>query len=82
MPTLELLWWLWLFVSLVGFAVLELAALTNSRPGDTLSESLRRWFKVEDDGKWARTEKILLGLLLIFAGVGVWLPGHIFGWWP
>lgn len=37
--------WIWAGLILAG-AAFEAYALANGRPGDTLSESVRRWFRV------------------------------------
>lgn len=67
----------WLLV-LALLGGVELAALIDSRRGDTLSEAVWRWFRVHDRvpnpvAYGAR------GLLFLFF---VWLTGHfVMGWW-
>lgn len=78
----EILWVMWLVVALAGFASLEIWALMSHKRGDTLSERLRQWFQIENDGQWVKAERIGLGVLLVFMLIGIWLPGHIFNWWP
>jgi hypothetical protein len=67
-------WLAWI----VGFAVLEGAALRRRRTGDTLSEHVWRWFAVLGPRSSVRT---WAGRLALLAG-GVWLTGHLaFGIW-
>lgn len=48
----------------------EVYALKNARPGDTLSESTRRWFRVNTPaGRW------VFGM--VWAGFAVWFGVHI-----
>lgn len=42
----------WFALLLYGL-VLELWALVNGRPGDTLSERVRAWFRVHKQPGWA-----------------------------
>lgn len=56
----------------------EVAALIDSRKGDTLSEAVWRWFRVHDKvpNKAAYAAR---GALLVFL---LWLTGHfVMGWW-
>ena len=72
-------WWpLWTALVLGGFAVPEFLALRNKVPGDTYSERLRKWFKVDTPGGGASW----LAVWVVLLGVCSWLGGHIAGWWP
>lgn len=62
-------WLAWLGM----FVCLELPALANKRPGDTLSEHVWRWFRVYDDRHTALTW-FLRGALLLFM---TWLWLHL-----
>jgi hypothetical protein len=56
----------------------EVVALLDSRRGDTLSETVWRWFRVHDRVP-NPLAYVARGLLLVFL---VWLTGHlVFGWW-
>ena len=81
-PLWEALWILWLIIAIGGFVKLEGAALFRKEFGDTLTENIRRWGQIRADGKFVKSEKIVLGILLFFTAVGIWLPGHIFVIWP
>lgn len=55
----------------VGTAV-EVWALRNGKPGDTLSERIRKWFRVDTAlGKAVFT--------VAWVGFGVWFLAHILG---
>lgn len=64
--TYTLLWVGWL----LAFAIIEGVALHNDMPGATLSEHLRRWFRV--DTKLGRT-----AFLVVTVGLAAWLVAHI-----
>jgi hypothetical protein len=65
---------LWLLWGLI-FAVVEGAALANDKKGDTLSEHLRRWFRV--DTHLGRTAWLVFSALFFI----VWFIPHIaVGW--
>ena len=67
-------WWpLWLAIVLGGFAVPEFLALRNKVPGDTLSERLRAWFRVDTPGGGASWLAVWLALAAVLA----WLLPHI-----
>lgn len=53
-------WILWL----VGFVVIEGIAIANSKPGDTLSEHIWRWFSIRDKQPGYRVRRALLSSLL------------------
>ena len=61
----------WLGLIAVG-VVIELAALTNKRPDDTLSEHVWRWFAVREKKRrgWVGARRAALLLLM------VWLTVH------
>lgn len=53
-------------------AAVEVWAINNSRPGDTLSECLRSWFRVD-----TRTGKVIFtACWMVFSS---WLLHHIVG---
>lgn len=62
----ETLWILWI----VAFAVVEGVALKNDVPGDTLSEHIRLWFRL--DSRLGRT-----AFLVAFGGFVAWFGVHI-----
>lgn len=67
-------WLLWLawFLGLEGFA------LFNRQDGDTLSEHVWKWFRVQDPRPTGVTVA-LRGVLAVFL---LWLAGHlVMGWW-
>jgi hypothetical protein len=55
---------------LVLFGAIEGQALANKRQGDTLSETVWRWFSIRHKGRWWRTRR--LALLSFLA----WLVAH------
>jgi hypothetical protein len=63
--------WTWLWIAwAAAFAVIEGVAVTNDRRGDTLSEHLRYWFRV--DTHLGRT------VWLVVSGVFLaWFVAHI-----
>lgn len=74
-------WALWLTATLASFAVLEAVALreplTDDKPSDTLTASLRMWLGIQP----ASRRRWIAGTL--FAGFWVWFAGHIaIGWGP
>lgn len=55
-------------------AIFEAYTLANRRPGDTLSETTRRTFRVHTrPGRYA--------FLVAWAGFSLWYCGHILDWW-
>jgi hypothetical protein len=63
--------WYWLAFLLIGFGVPEAIALARREKGDTLSESVWKWFAIRKGKghfKWARR-----GVLALFLG---WLTVH------
>lgn len=56
------------------FVTVEVAALANKAPGDTLTEHLHRWFAVTDKSPGWRLRRTAL-----LAGLA-WLCGHLVGW--
>lgn len=62
----EILWLLWI----AAFAIIEAVAVKNDTPNDTLSEHLRKWFRV--DTRPGRT-----AFLVAFGGFVVWFGVHI-----
>lgn len=62
-----ILWILWG----LSFFIVEGFALKNDMPGDTLSEHLRKWFRV--DTRPGRT-----AWLVTFGGFAAWFFVHIF----
>lgn len=66
--------WVWGGIIAAG-GVYEAAALVNKRPGDTLSETTRKAFRVHSVGG-----KILFGALWI--SFSSWFLGHILWGWP
>ena len=63
------LWWLGMFIAI------EVPAIVNRRPGDTLSEHLRSWFATRAKPVQWRLRRLALLLFL------VWLVVHLFlGW--
>jgi hypothetical protein len=64
----------WLFWILMFF-VIELPAIVNRTPGDTLSEHTRRWFATRTKPRAWRIRRLVLAFFL------VWLGLHFFlGW--
>lgn len=62
-----------------AFLAIELPAAFNRRPGDTLSETVWRWFRVKDPRPTAVTWTLRVAL----AAFLVWLTVHLtFGVWP
>ena len=61
--------WIWAVLLTAG-GVIELRALQRDKSGDTLSESVWRWFSVKEKGPYWRLRRsvLLLGL--------VWLLVH------
>lgn len=53
--------WAWLAL-LIAMGVLELAALLNKRPDDTLSEHVWKWFAIKDKRRtgWPQARRLLL----------------------
>lgn len=68
---------IWVILGLVGGAT-ELKALLNKREGDTLSEHVWRWTRVDDP----RPTPIVWGIRAAIILVMLWLAGHFgMGWW-
>jgi len=69
-----------------AFLALELPALANRRDGDTLSETVWRWFHVRDDRQtaitWAMRAVLSLFLtwLLFHLTLGWFTPTHPLPW--
>lgn len=61
-------WVLWLAM----FGVIEVPAILNRTPGDTLSEHLRSWFSTRDMSRGWLVRRTAL------AGFFVWLIIHLF----
>jgi hypothetical protein len=70
--SITLAWMIWLGM----FVAIEGAALKDKKPGDTLTEHVRKWFAIGDkpDGWKARR-----GALIAFL---IWLPLHFFNIGP
>lgn len=54
-------------------AAVEVWALRNGKRGDTLSERVRRWFRV--DTTWG-----IFAFTLVWASFSLWFLRHITGW--
>ena len=67
-----ILWLVWL----AGFLAIELPAVFNKQPGDTLSEHVWKWFSIKGKPKGYKVRR--LGFLVFWA----WLTVHFFfgGW--
>jgi hypothetical protein len=70
-------WATYIWIGLGAIAVLvEGIALLNKKEGDTLSEHVWKWLKVEDKSK-----KLTAWRFFVLAFM-LWLTGHfVFGWW-
>lgn len=67
--------WTILWVSwFILFAVVEVLALRNDMPGDTLSEHVRKWLSVKT--KLGRTV-----FLIVWAGFTAWFGVHVLTGW-
>ena len=68
------LWLLWI----AAFFAIEVPALRNKTPGDTLSEHVWKWFAVKDANRKGLTRLRRWGLLAFLA----WLSFHFLsgGW--
>jgi hypothetical protein len=68
---MTLLTYLWLAI-IAAAACVEIAALVNKQPGDTLSEHVWRWFAVRDPRRqfWAGFRRTILLITM------VWLTAH------
>ena len=64
--TYTLLWIGWI----LAFVIIEGVALHNDMPGDTLSEHIRKYFRV--DVKIGRTI-----FLIIWVGFAAWMVAHV-----
>lgn len=68
---------IWITLVVAG-VVVETVALANHKDGDTLSENLREWFRINDKRPtvltWILRSILLLGCL--------WFVPHIFLNWP
>jgi len=62
---------IWASVFVLGTAV-EVWALRNGREGDTLSERIRAWFRVD-----TRTGKVVF--TVGWVGFSVWFLSHVLG---
>ena len=56
--------WMWLFWIAAFFAI-EMPAVWNKTPNDTLSEHIWSWFSVKDKGKWWRIRRLVLAIALV-----------------
>lgn len=66
-------WVTWLALVVGGFVAIEVPAIRNKQPGDTLSEHLRKWFSTHTKrGKW-----FWLAACTGLAGLLLWLAVHI-----
>lgn len=68
-------WAVWGVASFASFLVLELIALTNKAPGDTLSERLREWLGFVPYRPLRRYT--LPAFIALTVGFGVWFIPHI-----
>lgn len=65
-------WLLWIFM----FFAIEMPAIWDKKPGNTLSEHVWKWFAITGKPKWWRIRRIGLASFL------VWLVTHfITGGW-
>jgi hypothetical protein len=64
-------WWL-------IFAIIEGVALFNRQEGDTLSEHIRKWFKVKDPRPTGLTWFFRAVLMTVL----IWFITHFFFEWP
>lgn len=65
---------------LVAFGVFEGIAIANPKPGDTFSETLRRWLGVYPKAK--RRWVLMPSFGVVLVGFVVWFVPHvIFGIW-
>ncbi len=67
-------WYLWW----VLFVILEGLALFNREDGDTLSEHIRKWFRVKDPRPTAFTW-VMRSILMVTL---LWFITHFFFEWP
>jgi hypothetical protein len=64
-------WLLWIAM----FFVIEVPAIVDKAPGDTLTEHVRRWFSTRGMSWQWRLRRLALAVFLL------WLPLHFFlGW--
>lgn len=73
----NLVWALWLGGLLAFFGVAEGLSLANKLPGDTFSETLRRWLGLEPRKPWRQWG--MLAFTVLFGGFAVWFEAHILG---
>jgi hypothetical protein len=64
-------WLLWIAM----FFVIEVPAILDKDPGDTLTEHTRKWFSTRSKSRQWRLRRLILACFLL------WLPLHFFlGW--
>lgn len=68
----------WALYLLGGGAVVETIALIRKKRGDTLSEAVWSWFKVEPGQPVSQWGAVHVLGLLIFVAIGIWLTVHFF----
>jgi hypothetical protein len=73
-------WVAWLVAAAVSFAALEGYALYTPRPGDTLSENLRRWLGIAPPRPWRHVGAV--GFVAALVGFVAWFGPHIVLGWP
>lgn len=66
-----IIWAVWVFLVLASFFAIEIPAVRNKIPGDTLSENLRLWLGIRPHRKWG------IAGTFIFGGFFVWFLFHI-----
>lgn len=76
-------YWKWftatlLAVFVVGFGIPEIVGIANPGVGGTYTESIQDWTGIPEGavtGGW-------IGITMLLAGLAVWFPVHLQGWWP
>jgi len=75
------IWTLWLALVVGSFLMIEIPALGNRLPGDTLSEHIWRWLRVKTPMS-GRHASLLIAARCVLALFLAWLAGHLsMGWW-
>lgn len=64
-------WVVWIIAVFGTFFALEIPAIRNDVPGDTLSERLRQWLGTHPRRKWGTIGS------MIFLGAVMWFAFHI-----